>query len=313
MKNRLLVIFFFLLSCETYIEFDTENVPLHLAAHAFISPEDSFIVNLAVTKNIFDTTIYKYDASEICPVLYEDGKEKGKLINLGNNKYWLEEINVLEGQIFTFTVEGSSLGQISCTDTVPALVPVNIVNGTLQYGKSSNGSDYDRISIEFYDPVNEKNFYQVIIHFEYLENIFDYQLPFETDTIPSGNYYLFTYENVITNEGVFGNGGDLFPSLFFSDELINGLHCQIDFNCVRLINTEKKMRIIVFFRSISKNYYSYLKREQLYKNYLNTDVVFGPSEPVSLYSNVEGGYGIFAFYQQSTDSLIFYTQDGNGE
>jgi len=66
---------------------------------------------------------------------------------------------------------------------------------------------------------------------------------------------------------------------------------------------EYRYNLNVSFRSISESYYLYRQKQIVYQYGLYSDVFTGSSEPVQLYSNITGGYGIFAGYSSDNRTI----------
>lgn len=64
-----------------------------------------------------------------------------------------------------------------------------------------------------------------------------------------------------------------------------------------------KHQLVVCFRSISNNYYKYKSSylEQIIKR--EGDIIFGGSSGIDVFSNISGGYGIFAGYSEFSDTI----------
>jgi hypothetical protein len=62
-------------------------------------------------------------------------------------------------------------------------------------------------------------------------------------------------------------------------------------------------QLVVTFRAVSDNYYKYKTSylEQLIKR--QGDIIFGGSSGIDVYSNISGGYGIFAGYSELSDTI----------
>lgn len=113
---------------------------------------------------------------------------------------------------------------------------------------------------------------------------------------------------VLLNENMF----DYYPkTILFSDKLFNGKTqvITIDYGC-SVINLGYNGNIlpydydlIVHVRSVSENYFNYKKT--LYKHLFNqeSDVWNGSGDPVQMFTNIQGGYGIFSAYSQIIDTI----------
>jgi hypothetical protein len=164
-------------------------------------------------------------------------------------------------------------------------------------------------NIEFADPDNETNYYLFSMLKVYKRYNFKYALTLG-----------FLCDDPIVEEKLTSQVGNSLSSnplggIAFSDKTINGQKCNftvtiggIDlglpfYNDDPDTNDPDNHKKSVYFRlySITEEYYKYLQTLNKYsKNYGNP-----LSDPVLVYSNVTGGYGIFAGAAVSSDSLVF--------
>ncbi len=186
------------------------------------------------------------------------------------------------------------------TTTVPE--PVALTSAQLLDSAfiDQDGAYNSQVTIGFKDDPDQENYYEV------------YFMIHCNDSISGkGEYYGMYYYNskspIIINEDIL----DYEPrSIVFSDELFNGdkteipisfIYPNIDENLCE--NQDSSLVLIVYFLNISKEYYLY--RKSLYKHLFaqHANILNGTIEPVNMYSNVSGGYGIFAGYSLYTEKL----------
>ena len=130
----------------------------------------------------------------------------------------------------------------------------------------------------------------------------------------------FLCNDAIVEEKLIGHeGGALSPNpirgIAFSDKTINGQKSDltITISCIAIglpfwiddpsYNKDGNHKKVIYFRlySITEEYYKYIQTLNQY----NKDYDNPLADPVQVYSNVTGGYGIFAGAAVSTDSIVF--------
>lgn len=158
-----------------------------------------------------------------------------------------------------------------------------------------------RFNLNFSDPV-EPNFYTLKVYAYAPEIIYDRTTWMPIDTAMRFQEIYYT----LPSDGLFNNNGSV-----FSDELFNGgnysLSFTIDkgyldymFNQMPSVNDEKPY-LLVELRSISREYYQY---QTTLESYWNADG--NPfAQPVQVFSNINNGFGIFAGFGKSSDTLFF--------
>lgn len=142
--------------------------------------------------------------------------------------------------------------------------------------------------IDFTDPASSKNYYAVSLKvIEYLSNLSP-----SYPTINSNNFFKTsnTYVEAALPTTLF--------QVVFSDKTFNGLSQTFNLNMQTYYPYFPFNDSTIFYiklHSISKAYYDYAI--SFYKQKLAEKDFY--AEPVSVYSNIEGGYGIFAGYSTS--------------
>jgi len=208
------------------------------------------------------------------------------------------------GDEYEIKVNKSGFPEAVATTTIPTLVQIEKVDTSRI---DVNGYNFImNCKIEFTDPAVEKNYYLFnIIRIrmfpwwrEYLA--FDCQDPIVEEELTSSRGSGSSI-NVVYDKNGFA----------FSDKLIDGKKYSLNvlfkgsyyyyYN-----NAPPKTSYIYYFRliSITEDYFKFIKTLNLFNaTYMNP-----LAEPVMVYSNVSGGYGIFAGAAVSTDSIIIYDQ-----
>jgi len=162
---------------------------------------------------------------------------------------------------------------------------------------TSSGEPFDEIEITFRDTEARKNYYRVIVNFPmYMYN---------EVCVSSSDADLIQFESTDPFEGT--NGEICYDSryLLFTDDNFN-----LSTKTLRLfveryrLRTDigangKVIRPSVELQNISKSYFDYLKSKINYNNSSDNPFV----EPSNVLSNVKKGFGIFAPFGQSIDTI----------
>ena len=213
--------------------------------------------------------------------------------------YWSKSIYPLPGKMYQIFVQVPGLPDVSASTLIPTLVRIDridtahVVLHTGTYIESNVGII---CNIEFTDPGDESNYYL-----------------FNITKIPSFgiNYNNISFEchDPIVEETL---KRDELKGIAFTDKIIQGQKYRLTVLITgdkiekpfteygRKSNTYRKT---IYFRlySITEEYFRYIQTLALYnKNYGNP-----LSEPVLMYSNVKGGFGMFSGAAVSVDSIVF--------
>lgn len=191
--------------------------------------------------------------------------------------------------------------QIIAEDILPEKIFPEKISIIPFAGRNEINRSYSKVSFTLIDPEDQINFYEISI----------------SNTPDTDPYNIFTEFPSITSEFYYPSVLSIEKrtpkSLPFNDKDINGkevivpvyyLHNSFAFN-----DTVKPYEITLQFRTISENYYNYmvslLKQGYLFKD----DIIYGQAEPINVFSNIPGNYGIFAAFQSWSQSFIISNND----
>lgn len=266
-------------NCEKTINIDIEDKGRKLVLNSIISDTGYVAVNLYKSRFILDNENFNYvNAAEI--ILWENNIIVDTLNEITNG-YYLSSI--IPKNNFTYKISAKKDNLTVNSETkIPNKVGFQVVD-TLSILKDN--SNLLRIRLKIDDPKHEQNFYMIGLN---LTNI-DTTIYF----IENSNIYFTTDENV------FDIHFDNFA--FISDRKFSGSSFIVNLYIDQWLYQYMGGTLLVNMMSISKDmYYYYLS--------LSKQLSTGSSpftEPVMVFNNINGGYGIFSSFALSKDSINF--------
>jgi len=272
----------FILGCEKEVQIDLPEHKTQPVLNCLFSQDSIFKVHLSKTVSIVNN--FSSKISDATVHLYE-------------NELFIEELT-FDGNIYTSTilpktnikyqikVNTPKFQNITAFDYTPS--KPNFISTSYQENVYTDEEGYDmsQLTIEFQDNPNKKNYYEVVFYAK------------EETSIPFVPY--FDEKNndpVLLNEELLKLAPEI---LVFSDELFNGTTYKLKINYSSI---EDNLGLKIYFRHITENYYNYKKRLIIHLYNQEHDIWEGVGEPVTMYTNIEGGYGIFAGYSEITKLL----------
>jgi len=213
------------------------------------------------------------------------------------------------GKEYKIIVKAKGFPDVSATTKIPNLVKIDkvdttkiILEGTFEYWESNTRIKCD---VEFTDPTDEKNYYMLYVYLK--SNDFPAQ------------QITFECNDPIVEENL--DHGSIPIGVAFSDKSINGRKYKlpITLNAKDIgwplyslpsppppsgypLTTPYKTTVYFKLYSITEDYFKYIRTLRLFlKNYGDP-----LAEPTEVYSNITGGYGIFAGAAVSTDSIVYH-------
>lgn len=222
--------------------------------------------------------------------LHIDGEFEELLQSKGNGWYNSEAI-AKAGSIYDCIVRIEGYDEVNCSETIPIADSILSIEHILNAGKDEEGLSYPALKVRFSNDPNNKRYFQLIIHI----HVHDYWRT---------GYMKDIVDPVLLSEGL--------PLLVFSNEKMEGDSYTMTINystgSAGSRNGEPmRMHLypfIIELRSISYNYYHYLRQLYLYERGRYPEFGMGTSGVFPLHSNVENGQGIFAGYSTYFSELI---------
>jgi hypothetical protein len=224
-------------------------------------------------------------------LLYVDGAYKETLISFDEGMYLSS--TVVE-PLKTYHCEVSIPGYqtVSCSDALPKPAIISDILHINKAGKDQEGLTYPAIKFTFKNNPAEKQYFEVVIRL--IEYGHERSADLETIT-----------DLLILNEGL--------PRALFSNNLINDSIYTMTINYSTgsagssnggSIHTNL-YPLILEVRTVSYNYYQYVRQLYLYEKGRYPEFLTGSITAFPLYSNITGGYGIFAGYSSIKSDTIY--------
>ncbi len=276
----------FILGCEKEIDMDIPNNGSNIVVNGMLSPDSTFKVNVSGSLHILDNGQPQY--LDNAAVSIQDASGNTEALSLVEDGWYESAISPVEGANYTISVSAGNYTSVSGQTTIPQSVPIS--SWDTVPGVSFEESATVEVTISFDDPASEQNYYHV-----YLEKVIDDG--FGGAWVEPIGFYT---RDAQIDQG--GEAGKWYNDLTLKDELFNGqsydLVLYIDeyyFEEGFGSNDFIKMHLI----SASSDYYNYVRT---YNSYLwsNGDPF---SQPVIIYSNIDGGHGVFGGYSVATDTI----------
>lgn len=202
-----------------------------------------------------------------------------------------------EGDKIAIRVETSSFPTAVSRIEIPQSARIEVVSYEKVYSANNDnfveGGLYDhmgkdtvaRITLKIADPVKEKNFYRLKVRGYALSSYEDGEVVYIHNDIFSSADIIFKDEQ-LTKEY---RGWPAYFSNVFSDQLFNGREYEFTVESRLRKGTAGSNYVVVELQSITGDLYSYLKSVMLYRITPQDSY----TEPIMIYSNIEGGWGIF--------------------
>ena len=305
--NKTLLIFsslLFIISCTKEIEIKIPEKQPKLVVSSTIVPftlpmPAQLGLELQSSLNIFDTTkkalitdalvLYYENNILIDTIKYVDVLKK-YIISTAINKY------PVAGNDYSIQIIKQGFATVIAKTTIPHIVDITKLDILPIAYLDETGSPHSEVSIAFTDPSDKVNFYEVEI----------------SDITEKFNYELSSNNPIITGESYYPSVLDfknnMPTSLLFNDSKINGQNVILKiYYLAPLIITDHSYisdhSINVHLKNVTEEYYKNKITFIQHTYSLQENMLYGSGEPINVYSNINNGYGVFAGYNNSIQSL----------
>lgn len=232
-----------------------------------------------------------------------------------DDSFYISSHKPRPGKTYQVKVIAPGYEPVTAESTVPPNTSISIIDTGRE---EVNGTSYFKMGIEFKDKSTE-DFYTIdgnIKAYQYIAEL-------RNDTLKVVDSVLVFYtmellsDNVLFKDlmgaGLEGEQRNLayINGEEFTDQLFNGSKYRLDvfINPARLIPggppPVQRKRIVslnIKLKTLSRDLFLYTRSYKAHKS-----TAFNPfAEPVRVYSNITGGYGIFAAYNQNVDSVEWH-------
>jgi len=289
------ILFFILSACEKtedIVDFPTKDP--ELVVNAMFSPDNNFKFQISHSLSVLDNAELK-NLPDAIIYLYEDGMIIDTITQQNMDEWYYSTKQPVLGKNYAIKVYHQGYNSVESEDFLPTPVSINSLSYTIkdsstyydEYMDAYYGDCTFSLTVNFDDPAENNNYYLFSGYFYSIDEYYG-------DTIINNIYF-----NEKEGENAFVETYSS-EGLIFSDKYFNGKSFSFSVEVDDYDFTNGKAYIFVL-NSLSRNAYLYKKSLAIYENSHNNFF----SEPVQVYNNIKNGYGIFAGYSFTIDSLKF--------
>lgn len=290
-------------ACQKEIDLKLDEYQPKLAINSLFEQDSNFYFSITESQSVLDNDTFP-PLENVSIVLTNSLGESETITALVDHKFYYlnkrvykSEMRARQGLTYDISVSHPNHKTATAKAGIPDGVKITSLDTqtVLEFGYPAL-----RINMTFQDPV-ATNYYELKL-FAYAPEIIHDKQTWETiDTIMSYQEIYYSFPS----DGLIDNGGNS----IFSDELFNGKEYTLSFNTEKYYIDyllegieafpDAEIFLLPELRSISKEYYDY---QTSMVKYWNADG--NPfAQPVQVYTNVEEGFGIFAGFGKSNDTI----------
>jgi len=310
-KVSVLCLFMVCMGCETVVDIDPPSYDTELVVSSLFSPDSLWAIELhrSLSIGVRQNPLEQYVEGSIV-TLWSGDEMIDSLFYRGHGRYRSVSRFPSAGIPYTLRVELPGMPEIEATSSVP-LSPVitysslELLGEKIKFPYGHEG--VYKIQLRFTDPPGS-NFYRIAV---YRYTRFQGQDYHNTPNAPDSVYrrveldaadpgWLFTYTDAAGTDLVMGDLDDTCSVNMVTDRLFDGEEYSWEGRLL-LVEEWGRDNVLLLLSTLSEDYFEYQRtvQEQSFS---------GPFiEPIKVHSNVEGGLGIFAGYNNTCIILSLST------
>jgi len=280
--------------CTRIVDIDIPQHEPRLVVNSLFTDGHRIRVHLSKTASAFDASTPVVEDGLIR--LFCNDEETDTLVY--NDGYYYSDVEALQDEKYSILVSVPGMNEVSAEDIIPTTTLIESYVHRDSIMLDDNNFPIMQVELGFTDKPGT-DFYELSIIAEYYQDgtYYHHNVGFEYNSDP-----------VLISAGLL----DYHPkSLVFNDELFDGKQTSIKANYwiqtdgMPLIGggPEYGYLLFVYLRSVSESYYNYIRKQIIYQYSLESDIFTGMPDPVHMYSNITGGYGIFAGFSSDNKTI----------
>ncbi len=292
----------YVISCSVELDYNAPAFEPKLVINGFLQPDSLISINVRSTSPILSRENVFIEDAEV--TLSVNGEFVETLTYKGSGNYKSEIQRPETGKVYSVEIIADGYDKVTASDTIPG--NVKILTASMVKGNTYN---------EYGDPDTDYNLsFADGKETDYYELMFIGQSP---PTAFNSKYTIGIMRGVVIADPVMKDDSDLDlnpPTFLFTDNLFQGENYTLNVKMNAGSGGDFTSPIVpafesghfVVLRSVSHSYYKYVKswyRHKLGKQEANKIEAFMLipllGDPAEMYSNIEGGYGIFTSFYQS--------------
>ncbi len=297
----------FIIACEKEVKVNQDDYAPKAVLNCLLNPYlDTVIAELSESRDmLYDKGIFP-PIKNATIILYDNGVNVGTFTEIFDGKYILP-YTVIKGHSYKIEVSNTKFDDLSATTIVPNPAIINSFNVEMLLLPDNVKANID---INFKDAPNEGNYYGIAMERIDTNRLeappsypgYEYHPPYPQTYFCSSDLNI----EFPTEELESGVCSDL---ILMSDKGFNGQN--YNFNCyseyylynngIEVTDTTYYTKIKLYFKTYNEDYYKYVLSTKIAQwNYGNPF-----AEPVRIYNNITGGFGIFGALNTVVDSVSF--------
>ena len=299
----LLLAAFSLTACETAVEIDLPEEEPRLVLNSLFQAGSLWAVGVSESQSVLSNkplkavttaTVEIVESGSVVETLtYEPERVDRPFVS---PLYWGRRHRPEAGRTYTIRAAAPGFPTAEATAYVPPPLPLSVRVDRTQTVDTYFGAQDHEITVTFSDPAGTADYYALAVYRVIDRGSGDGAGVYSSIGFSSGDAVL--RENRLVDDDFFEVDGDPFyDRAYFSDASIDGQAHTFKIRTSTYDEEGLDEQYFIVLQSLSSDFYEYLRTREI-SDYTGENPF---AEPVSIHSNIQNGFGIFAGYATSME------------
>ncbi|MEM9832571.1 MAG: DUF4249 domain-containing protein [Bacteroidota bacterium] len=314
-------------SCETVVDVDVPREAPRLVVNSFIGVDAPVAATISQSKFVLSNErLREVSGAEV--TLLEDDQIVATLeetipdsdIITTPPGFYTTEFVPSAGREYTIRVSKSGFESVEATAFIPPPIPIanlryDTITAIYEEFDDSTGNfttvqrpSLNQVWLGIDDPGDEENFYEVLV--QRYSTSYNFEQDDDGNFIITDTFRILVPVPLVSDDPVVDDNDDFFEGdnevitsgvFLFSDEIFNGRLYTFNFRAGQTFGfgQEEESEYFITLRTLSEAQYRYLLSVGLQEETEGNPF----AEPVPVFNNIQGGYGIFVGYSADMDTV----------
>jgi len=275
-----------IVSCTKRIEFNQDQIEEKIVVNSLFTEDSLWNAHISHSRSILDTSQHNFLDNAIVSIFDESNNLVTTLDHISDGFYQSSSVTPIANETYRIEVDAPGFNSVSASNAIPTQVPIVNVDTVSSY--NSEGDPIMLVSMNFTDPPGVSNYYMIEMQY-----IFDMSQWGWGDDKERGRLEISCSDPNIETVNSFSFLGvdNAYNYLLLKDDQFDGQDYTLEFYVINWAEfKDEQLEGEIRLMNTSEEFFNYRKSYEIYETALNNPF----SQPVQVFSNINGGMGVFA-------------------
>lgn len=275
-----------IVSCTKRIEFNQDQIEEKIVVNSLFTEDSLWNAHISHSRSILDTSQHNFLDNATVSIFDESNNLVTTLDHISDGFYQSSSATPIANETYRIEVDAPGFNSVSASNAIPTQVPIVNVDTVSSY--NSEGDPIMLVSMNFTDPPGVSNYYMIEMQY-----IFDMSQWGWGEDEERGRLEISCSDPNIETVNSFSFLGvdNAYNYLLLKDDQFDGQNYTLEFYVINWAEfKDEQLEGEIRLMNTSEEFFNYRKSYEIYETALNNPF----SQPVQVFSNINGGMGVFA-------------------